>query len=142
MIELWTDGASTGRRDREGGWGWVLVKDDKYQTHGYGGHPKTTNNVQEVTAAIQGMWYCYDHDIKGITLVSDSMYVLNSATGLWKAQKNLELIAELQLLAQYLKIETRWCKGHSGVRWNELADRLATRGKRKAKLGLFNSDVL
>jgi ribonuclease HI len=137
MIELYSDGSSAARSNKPIGWGWVLVVDGKYKTHGYGGLVSGSNNVAELIGAINGLWHCYDHKLKGVTLVADSQYVLNSSTGLWVAKKNLELVQHLQMLAKYLKIQTRWVPGHKGHQWNELADRLANRGKRRAKLGFY-----
>jgi ribonuclease HI len=139
MIEVWSDGSSTGRSNREGGWGFLVLKDSKYLAHGYGGSRSTTNNKMEMKGAIQGLWWCADNNLKGIpiVLVSDSQYVLGTASGIYVAKKNLELTEELQVLSKYLKIEIRWCKGHSGVRANEFVDKLAGRGKRKARKGLL-----
>lgn len=130
IIEVWTDGSSTGKSDKPWGWGYCIVVDGSLLAMDKGGGESGTNNIGEIKAAIEGLWYCVDAKLKGdIILVSDSQYVLNMAMGLWTPTKNLELIEELQTLAKYLKITTRWVKGHNGNKWNELCDALAKNGK-------------
>ncbi len=144
MLYLFTDGSSTGRANREWGWGWVMVKDDLEGTSdrailtGYGGGDSGTNNVAELTAAINGLahyeeYNCYDGKwLKPelpITLVSDSLYVLKIASGEYTPKKNLDLCKELRLLYLLTKAESLWIKGHSGNKWNDMADKLSKQGK-------------
>lgn len=68
-----------------------------------------------------------------ITIHSDSKYVvdginqdsinLNQDLGLWEEIDNLR--------RHHIKLRANWVKGHSGVLWNEVADRLAKKRMRK-----------
>ena len=78
-----------------------------------------------------------------VTLYSDSQLCVNTinqwAAGWekrgWRRKtgeiKNLELVQELYALAKARPdVELRWIKAHSGRRWNEYADALATAYRR------------
>lgn len=130
MLYLYTDGSSTGRSKREGGWAWVLVKDGVMQAECFGGEAEATNNTMELRAAIEGLAYILENGIKEqVTLISDSMYVLGIATGEYTPHKNIELAKVLRDLFIHLKAESRWVKGHSGDEFNEVADQLSKKGK-------------
>lgn len=135
MISVYADGSSTGRRDRPGGFGWVILENGQPLQCGYGGDPKTTNNVMELTAAIKGLEALAELKpmnellAQRIELVCDSEYTLKIASGEFSPQKNLELAIRLRNLARSLHVITRWVKGHSAEPWNERCDRLAKRGK-------------
>jgi ribonuclease HI len=134
MLYLYTDGSSTGRANREWGWGWVLVSDNRLIAYDFGGGPSGTNNVGELTAAIEGLaWILHDPRLKNrpITLISDSLYVLKTGNGVYKPQKNQQLCAVLRQLFILRKVEGKWVKGHSGNKFNEWADYLSKKGKRK-----------
>lgn len=140
MIEVWCDGSSTGRSGREGGWAYVIVQDGQVLYAGYGGHPETTNNVMELLAAIEGLEALesvidkHVRDREAVVLISDSRYTLGMATGKNQAVKNLELVTRLQAVYRRICTETRWVRGHSGSVFNERCDRLAKKGKEKARL--------
>lgn len=132
MIQIWTDGSSSGGVG-PGGYGWIIVVDDQVHYAGFGSARDTTNNLMELEGAIQGLLYLIDHPIldpEGITLVSDSMYVLGIANGDYTPQKNLDSTMKLRTLATLLDIKTQWVRGHAGEEYNEIADSLAKMGKR------------
>ncbi len=132
MLYLYTDGSSTGRNNREWGWGWVLVSEDKLIATDCGGGPSGTNNHGELTAAIEGLAYIVaDPRLKKskVTLISDSLYCLKTASGEYTPRKNLELCKLLKNLYDFTKAEGKWVKGHSGDRFNEIADKLSKQGK-------------
>ncbi len=138
MIEVYADGSSTGRSDREGGWAYVILVDGQPFLTAYGGHPSTTNNLMELEAAIQGLTAVAAHksitDLKKpIVLVSDSMYTLGIGNGTMVPAKNLESAYALRELVLSLGVTTRWVKGHSKDPWNERCDSLAKRGKMEGK---------
>jgi ribonuclease HI len=131
---LYCDGSSTGRSNREWGWGFVLVEGDLILAHSYGGGPSGTNNWAELTAAIMGFRYMDKYQIPGpVTVVSDSQYCLGIANGSYTPTKNLELATELR--NYYLKYTacTLWVKGHSDNKLNNVCDRLAKQGKTEHK---------
>ena len=139
---VFTDGASEGNPG-PGGWGAVLAVDDQLVAEDYGGVGHTTNNRMELTAMIAGLKM-----IPGETptdVFTDSQLVVNIITKWaegWKAKgwkkkstgpiANLELVQEAYALARerpFAKIQ--WIKAHSGNRWNEYADALATAYRRE-----------
>ena len=131
MINLYTDGSSTGRNNREWGWGWVLVGSGGQElASDFGGGPTGTNNMGELQGAIEGLTYVFDKfNYSRITLVSDSLYVLKIASGEFTPKKNLDQCKELRLLYLLLKADQKWIRGHSGDKFNNLADQLSKQGK-------------
>ena len=138
---VFTDGASEGNPG-PGGWGAVLVVDGRVVTEDYGSELHTTNNRMELKAMIAGL-----RMIPGDTptdVYTDSQLVVNILTKWaagWKAKgwtkkspgpiANLELVKEAYSLAQARPLANiRWIKAHSGNRWNEYADSLATAYRR------------
>lgn len=147
MINIYTDGASTGKVG-PGGWGFVVI-DSGIRVHSnFGGQDDTTNNQMELYAVTQALSYLintYHPDIPA-TIWSDSEYVvkgINLYLPKWLVQiakgkskiKNqewwLELKGRLDLLTN---IEVKWVRGHDGNEFNEIADQLAKLGKEAIKL--------
>lgn len=137
MISIYSDGASGAKGGKPGGWAFVIVRDGE-QVLGcsYGGDPVTTNNVMELTGAIEGLkaatkmratGLIYNDEV--VELVSDSQYVLGLAGGSWNPTKNLELAKQVTELTSALEARTRWVRGHTGEVWNTRADSLAGKGK-------------
>jgi ribonuclease HI len=100
-----------------------------------------TNNQMELTAPIEALKYIKNNPSRDvdIEIVSDSKYVILGITewifnwqkNNWKnAGKkpvlNRELWEELYALAKNLKIKWTYVKGHSGNRWNDRVDEIAT----------------
>lgn len=138
MISVYADGSSTGRSNKPGGYGWVILLDGTPIRCGYGGNPSTTNNVMELTAALEGLKALRDEFTHLLTshrieLVSDSQYTLNIASGVFSPQKNIELATELRNVAKTMRVITRWVRGHSAEPWNERCDRLAKKGKEECQ---------
>ena len=137
MITIYTDGACSGNPGR-GGWGVVILQDNKEGVFLNGGDNKTTNNKMELTAAIEALKYLENK--KDITLITDSKYVkegIQSWIQNWKKNgwktsskkpvKNKELWIELDELISRHNITWEWVKGHTGNEYNEKADYLARR---------------
>lgn len=136
----YTDGSCLGNPG-PGGWAVVIVRgnDDALepvkQISG-GTADRTTNNVMEMTAAIQAIKALTPID-SPVTIISDSQYVIKGMrewlTG-WKNKgwktaekkpvKNMALWQELDALNSPM-ITWSWVRGHAGNRWNEVADTLA-----------------
>lgn len=138
---VFTDGASEGNPG-PGGWGAVLVVDDQIVAEKYGSDAHTTNNRMELTALIAGL-EMIPRD-QAVDVYTDSQLVVNIinewAEG-WKARgwkkkssgpiANLELVKEAYRLAEERPdVNVRWIAAHSGNRWNEYADALATAYRR------------
>ena len=137
MITIYTDGACSGNPGI-GGWGVVILENNKEDTFLNGGNDNTTNNRMELTAAIEALKYFEDRQT--ITLITDSKYVkdgIQSWIQNWKKNewktaakkpvKNKELWIELDQLISRHTISWEWVKGHDGNVHNEKADYLARR---------------
>ena len=137
MIKIYTDGACSGNPGI-GGWGVVILEDNKNEIYLNGGNNNTTNNKMELTATIAALKYFQDK--KDISLITDSKYVkegIQSWIQNWKKNgwktsakkpvKNKELWIELDELISRHNITWEWVKGHSGNKHNEKADYLARR---------------
>jgi ribonuclease HI len=136
-IVVYTDGACRGNPG-PGGWAWA-VPDGPYAS-GAEGH--TTNQRMEITAALEALRSLTPEAPDGVEVVSDSTYVVKCFTdGWWRgwqrrgwknsqnkpvANRDLwEPLIELALASE-AAVSWRWVKGHSGDRWNDRVDELAT----------------
>jgi len=140
-IEIYTDGSSLGNPG-PGGWGTVIVSDDKIIDE-LGGHDKdTTNNRMELQAAIEALKHINKkHKECTIIIHADSAYVLGGITNWifgwekngWRTSKkdpvlNQDLWKELVASVREFKGKIIWqkVKGHSGHIYNDKADLIAT----------------
>lgn len=136
LIEVYSDGSGNTLAS-DGGFGWRIVVDGVMLEEGKGYLPQATNNVAEITAAIEGLKRASAIIIQNgwqlikIVLVADSQLVLGYASGQWrcKAEHLRPLKAELQKWYNETDAETRWVKGHSGDEHNEGCDKLAKAGR-------------
>lgn len=138
---VFTDGASEGNPG-PGGWGAVLVVDGQVVAQDYGSDAHTTNNRMELTAMIAGLKMLPPDTPTDV--YTDSQLIVNILTQWaegwkvrgWKKKSpgpiaNLELVQEAyELTRQKPHANIRWIKAHSGYRWNEYADSLATAYRR------------
>lgn len=138
---VFTDGSSEGNPG-PGGWGAVLVVDGQVVAEDYGAEDHTTNNRMELTAMIAGL-EMLPADTE-TDVYTDSQLVVNILTKWaegweargWKKKSpgpiaNLELVQRAYgLTKEKPKARIRWIKAHSGYRWNEYADSLATAYRR------------
>ena len=136
-INVYTDGACSGNPGI-GGWGVVILVDDRKPIHLNGGSNNTTNNRMELTAAIEALKYFKKNST--INLFTDSKYVkdgieswiVNWKRNGWKTAskkpvKNKMLWIELDTQLARHSINWQWIKGHVGHIHNEQADYLARR---------------
>ena len=135
-VEIFTDGGCKGNPG-PGGYGCIIKQNGDIQEI-KGGHPQTTNNIMEMTAAIVALKQIQDPcEIK---LTTDSQYVVKGVTEWmkgwirngWKTAsrqpvKNQELWQELHELNQRHTITWIWVKGHNGHPENERCDQLANK---------------
>lgn len=160
-IEIYADGACHGNPG-PGGWGFValllneageiIATEERFSA----AKTITTNNRAELAAALNGLAFVRQQQASGVwlacpmTIISDSQYVVKGFTE-WlpgwqargwrtaggKAPENRDLWDRLQSATEGLIVGWRKVKGHSGNRWNDRADQLATKGAEKAaKLGV------
>ena len=147
-VKAYTDGACRGNPG-PGGWGVYLVaendvgeivKDEVL----YGKNKETTNQIMELTAAIQALGSLKRENVE-ITIFTDSKYVIDGITkwifgwlkNNWsttskKPVANRLLWEELLNLTKNQNVEWVWVKGHTGVIGNEKADSLAVKGREEA----------
>ena len=133
---IYTDGACSGNPG-PGGWGAVILDEEKNETNISGEEKSTTNNRMELMAPIMAL-----RKIKKsskIIIYTDSTYLKNGITT-WiknweingwigankKPIKNKDLWVTLSKLSEEQNIEWKWIKAHAGNKYNEIADKLAT----------------
>ena len=134
-IVIYTDGACRGNPG-PGGWG-VIIIEDNIETELCGKEDKTTNNIMEMTAAIKALEFFSIK--KNIILFTDSNYLKLGITSWvygWKKNnwmsskkekvKNKSYWITLDKLNNLHNIDWKWVKAHSGDKYNERADKLAT----------------
>ena len=138
---VFTDGASEGNPG-PGGWGAVLVVDGQVVAQDHGSEAHTTNNRMELTGMIAGLEMLPSDTVTDV--YSDSQLVVNILTQWAKGWEergwtkkspgpiaNLELVKRAYSLAKAKpNARIRWISAHSGNRWNEYADSLATAYRR------------
>ena len=133
---IYTDGACAGNPG-PGGWGAIILDEEENQISLSGKEKSTTNNRMELMAPIMAL-----KKIKKsseITIYTDSTYLKDGIT-IWinnwkkngwinsnkKPVKNKDLWVNLNNLTKKKIIFWKWVKAHSGNKFNELADKLAT----------------
>jgi ribonuclease HI len=140
-VEIYTDGACSGNPG-PGGWGAVLSYSGVNKEI-YGYDLDTTNNKMELQAAIEAL-----KTLKrscDINLYTDSSYLKDGVTKWikdWQANnwikkdkkpvKNIELWMQLVTEIERHTITWHWVKAHNGNIGNELADKLAVKGRDEA----------
>ena len=133
---IYTDGACLGNPG-PGGWGAVILNEEKNETNMSGKEQSTTNNRMELMAPIMALKKI-KKDSK-IIIYTDSIYLKNGITT-WiknwekngwmsankKPIKNKDLWVILNKLSKEKVIDWKWVKAHAGNKYNEIADKLAT----------------
>ena len=137
-IEAATDGACSGNPG-PGGWGGLIIFDDKSELEIGGSEQNTTNNRMELTAAIKTLEKLKTYKLKeNFKLRTDSKYVIEGytkwiinwkkngwKTSAGKSVQNLDLWQRIdQLRINGLIME--YVKGHSGDKQNDRVDKIAT----------------
>jgi ribonuclease HI len=134
---VYTDGACRGNPG-PGGWAWA-IPGGRFAS---GADPATTNQRMEITAVLEALRTLTPEEASDIEVISDSTYVVNCFRDRWwqgwqrrnwknsqnKPVANRDLwepLIELALSSES-NVTFRWVKGHSGDRWNDRVDELAT----------------
>lgn len=146
MYIVYTDGACAPTNPGPAAWGAVLIGDKPMVRKFYGFIGPGTNQVAELTAALEGLRLVPAG--ADVELVSDSQYTLKGISEWrkgwerrgWKNAAgqpvaNKELWMKLFNVVDGRKVTTRWVKGHQGDTYNELADQLANLGLSSKKTG-------
>lgn len=102
---------------------------------GWRGADRATNNTGELTAVLEALEWAVGQGLREVVIRYDSEYAAHMARGDWKAKVNRRLVEQSRQAlrrAEREGIEVVWrhVKGHSGHRWNERADALASAGVR------------
>ena len=134
-VIIYTDGACSGNPG-PGGWGAILMYNENKKEIS-GAKNNTTNNVMELTAALEGLkmlkFPCE------VELYSDSAYLVNSFSQGWiynwkknnwktaskEPVKNKEIWEEIYNLTQIHKVKFIKVKGHADNEFNNRCDELA-----------------
>lgn len=147
MIELYTDGASSGNPG-PGGYGTILrtiYQGDNPDFIGKllekefsGGYRKTTNNRMELMAVIVGLEAIKKLN-QQVTVFSDSKYVIDAIDKKWvygwiskgfAGKKNKDLWLRLMKAYKLHQVRLVWVKGHAGHPLNERCDQLAVKASK------------
>ena len=122
---VYTDGGCAFNPGGPGGYGAVIIENatdvQEVVTDGY---RSTTNNRMEIMALVAALEALPDG--ASVLAYSDSQYLINCFAGAWARNKNHDLWNRLDKAAAGKSIELRWVRGHSGNKFNELCDTLAT----------------
>jgi ribonuclease HI len=135
-VLVWTDGACQ-RNPGPGGWAALVCWEDGVIEERSGGLAHTTNNVMEMTAALEGLRALPSGS--RACVVTDSRYLHDGMTSWmagWKRKgwktasgapvKNKEIWVQLDVAASdHEQVRWHWVKGHIGHALNERADVLA-----------------
>lgn len=134
-VKIFTDGAVKGNPGGPGGYAAILIKGSKVKKV-VGFDRKTTNNRMEMRAAIAGILVLHrrcrveiytdsDYLYKGMTQWSPDWRKRGWKTRDGKPVANQDMWSFLHNLASLHEITWKWVRGHSGNKYNEMADRLA-----------------
>lgn len=130
MIKIYTDGSciNNGKINSKGGWAFIIIDSNntdniEYLIYDSGFELNTTNNIMELKAVINSL-KSYNHS-DNFTIYTDSKYVINCATGIYKRNLNIDLWNDYDNISKNKNINFIWVKGHSGDYYNELVDKMA-----------------
>jgi ribonuclease HI len=140
MIELFTDGASSGNPG-PGGFGTILRSGNHYKEIS-GGYRLTTNNRMELLAVIIGL-EALKSPGQEVMIYSDSKYVIDSVEKKWvfgwvkkafAGKKNKDLWLRFLSVYKTHHVKFTWVKGHAGHPENERCDVLAVQAAKQKEL--------
>lgn len=127
MWVIYTDGSCLQNPGGPGGWAYCANNNaaEKLLYCDAGGVKVTTNNRMELQAVIEGLRFVQDTEDKICEVYTDSRLTLNCAIGVWKRNSNEDLWDEYNKVSKGLRVKYHWVAGHSGVKLNELVDKMA-----------------
>lgn len=128
MIEIYTDGALA-TSTKQGGYCFIILKNDNIIVKEYNGMLGTTNNRMELLALIDSFYWIIKQkpiiDDDGITIYSDSMYVIGIARDGNNINQNKDLwdiYGQVLLQLPNCKTEFKHVKGHGSNKFNNKCD--------------------
>jgi len=137
-IRIWSDG-SCAPNPGPGGWGAIIERDGQRE-EAFGGEPDTTNNIMEMTAAIEALRRTPPG--AHVTITTDSQYLQLGISQWMKAWKrknwrksdgkpvlNQAQWKELDALVGERHVSWAWVPSHTGHPENERCDELARIGR-------------
>jgi len=128
-ISIYTDGSCPNNPGGIGGYGVVIVLDNKLiKLHGYIEEPTTCNRA-EIMAVLAALMKAKSLGFTYLRIFSDSQYVVKTLKGLYDRKKNKDLWQLIDLASIGMKVHYEWVRGHNGDFHNELADQLAAEGR-------------
>lgn len=142
---VYVDGACSdnGSAAAVGGFGVVVLNDNEEHITSYSHRNENTTNNRMELSAILYVLLTYGKEQPIPIVYSDSAYAVNTFTNwMWnwarrgwiksdnKTPENLDLIQPFyEYWNKGYRIDLRKCSGHSGIKWNEVADKLAVAAK-------------
>lgn len=143
MIEIWTDGSCNNNPNHNthgyGGWAYIILYNKCIVKEVSGREKNTTSQRMEQQAVISSLQFL-KNNFKGydfnVEIYSDSSYIVNCFKEKWYEKwelidwigiKNQDLWCKLLQEIKYFekRINFNLIKGHSGLIFNERADKLA-----------------
>ncbi|HKI97699.1 MAG TPA: ribonuclease HI [bacterium] len=138
-MQVWCDG-SCAPNPGPGGWGAIMEQDGR-RVELSGASPQSTNNIMEMTAAIEALTRTPEGARVHVT--TDSRYVMDGITRWlpgWKRKGwrkadgkpvlNQGLWQALDALVKVRHVRWAWVEGHTGHPENERCDELANAARR------------
>lgn len=139
-LVIYTDGSR--KSDGGAGWGYVVTKNEDVIKESFGpvvvekdsknyiGAQVLTNNTAELSAIYHALCYVKKNTVDEVWIKYDSEYAAKSTLGEFNGAKNAALIKSCRDALHDVQERVRFehVKGHSGDRFNDHADRLASRG--------------
>lgn len=128
MIYIWSDGSGIFNEAAQPPIGYAsVIRIDEWVIELAAWAPRGTNNTAELSAVIMGLHalnvpFCLQH---GVTVITDSQYVIGQGSGKFSTNKNHALVKMLQGLAAERNVQWRHVRGHTGDWGNERCDVLA-----------------
>jgi ribonuclease HI len=158
-LQIYTDGASNPHaKPTPGGWAYVYVHNGIMLCSGWGGEKPTTNQACELLGAVKGLQdifnrnelECIQYDT--IEVITDSAYMYRGMVEKWYVDWNFNnwqrkekdgsfsplanaeiwkalVQAQNAVLQKGLTLQWTKIRGHRGVLFNEVCDKLAVKGK-------------
>jgi len=149
MYDVYTDGSCNNRLSKSkrlGSWAAIILQDDKIVKILTGiNRTSPTSQTMELTAVIRALEFFRSfRNIDCVNIYSDSAYIINCFKDKWYETwflrdflnvKNVDYWKKLLDLSLNSKFKVNYfkVKGHSGNKWNEMADKycgISTKTKR------------